>query len=312
MSSACPAGRRPCVGVAVTPELCRTTSRTRAHVSPSGVRLRPRLIVAIGALALVGLLLLISTRHSGQQSVQQGVTTTTQNATESVPRLRAEVLARLPHDTSAFTQGLEIADGVLYESTGLAGHSTMRALDPTTGLELRRVPLTPPLFGEGATVVGDRIWQLTWQDGVAIQRDRTTLAEVGRSRYQGEGWGLCHDDKRLVMSDGTDRLTFRDPVTFAQVGEVRVTNAGQPLTRLNELECVGGAVWANVWQSNDIVRIDPGSGHVTAVADLTALRPPDRSGDDVLNGIAAVPGTDEFLVTGKDWQTLYRVRFVPA
>ncbi|KAA2263027.1 glutaminyl-peptide cyclotransferase [Solihabitans fulvus] len=256
--------------------------------------------------------MLISTRHSGQQSVQQGVTTTTQNATESVPRLRAEVLARLPHDTSAFTQGLEIADGVLYESTGLAGHSTMRALDPTTGLELRRVPLTPPLFGEGATVVGDRIWQLTWQDGVAIQRDRTTLAEVGRSRYQGEGWGLCHDDKRLVMSDGTDRLTFRDPVTFAQVGEVRVTNAGQPLTRLNELECVGGAVWANVWQSNDIVRIDPGSGHVTAVADLTALRPPDRSGDDVLNGIAAVPGTDEFLVTGKDWQTLYRVRFVPA
>ncbi|HWM01489.1 MAG TPA: glutaminyl-peptide cyclotransferase [Actinophytocola sp.] len=229
-------------------------------------------------------------------------------------RLRAEVLDTSPHDPDAFTQGLEIHDGVLYEGTGLEGRSELRATDPDTGAVQRSVELPEEMFGEGITVAGDSIWQLTWQDGVAIRRDRTSLAEVGRASYDGEGWGLCLDGDRLVMSDGTDRLTFRDPGTFAETGEQKVTDSdGEPVEHLNELECVDGTVYANVWQTDRIVRIDPAAGRVTATIDLTGLLPAqDSAGVDVLNGIAAIPGTDEFLVTGKLWPTMFRVRFVTA
>jgi glutaminyl-peptide cyclotransferase len=229
-------------------------------------------------------------------------------------RLRAEVLQRIPHDRSAFTEGLELVDGRLYEGTGLEGSSTLRVVDPATGQVQRRTDLPSDLFGEGITVVGATIWQLTWQDGVAIQRDRVTLEELRRVGYQGEGWGLCLDAaaNRLVMSDGTDRLTFRDPQTFERTGEVRVTSGGNPVRQINELECAHGAVFANIWQTDMVVRIDPGSGRVTADVDLASLLPADeRAGVDVLNGIAAIPGTDEFLVTGKYWPTMFRVRFVP-
>jgi glutaminyl-peptide cyclotransferase len=228
--------------------------------------------------------------------------------------LRAEVLQVLPHDATAFTQGLELADGVLYEGTGLEGRSQLRATDPATGAVRKQAPLPSDLFGEGITVVGPTIWQLTWRDGVAIQRDRDTLAELRRVGYPGEGWGLCHqeDPARLIMSDGSERLFFRDPQTFQTTGEVRVTSAGRPVTRLNELECAGGFVFANVWQTDTIVRIEPDSGRVTAEIDLSGLLPAeDRAGADVLNGIAAIPGTDEFLVTGKLWPKMFKVRFVP-
>jgi glutaminyl-peptide cyclotransferase len=229
--------------------------------------------------------------------------------------LRAEVVDTHPHDPAAFTQGLELVDGVLYEGTGLEGESTLRATDPDTGAVRRQTALPDDLFGEGITVVGDTIWQLTWQDGVAIRRDRATLAERGRVSYDGEGWGLCHEDNgddRLVMSDGTATLTFRDPETFDAIGEQDVTDAdGRPVEHLNELECVDGTVYANVWQTDRIVRIDPAAGRVTATVDLTGLLPAqEREDADVLNGIAAIPGTDEFLVTGKLWPTMFRVRFV--
>ncbi|KOX22680.1 glutaminyl-peptide cyclotransferase [Saccharothrix sp. NRRL B-16348] len=222
---------------------------------------------------------------------------------------RVEVLGTLPHDTGAFTQGLELVDGVLYEGTGLEGQSSLRRLDPASGELRQRVDLPEPLFGEGITVVGDRIWQLTWRDGVAIERDRDTLEEVRRVTYEGEGWGLCRDGDRLVMSDGSDELAFRDPASFAETGSVAVRRDGQPVTRLNELECVGGQVWANVWQTDEVVRIDPANGQVTDTVDLSGLRPADVPASNVLNGIAAVPGTDEFLVTGKNWPTIFRVRF---
>ncbi|SDD28011.1 glutaminyl-peptide cyclotransferase [Actinokineospora iranica] len=231
---------------------------------------------------------------------------------DGAPRLRVEVVAEIPHDTAAFTQGLELADGVLYEGTGQEGRSELRATDPVTGAVRSRAALPPDLFGEGITVVGDRIWQLTWQEGVAIERDRASLAERRRVRYEGEGWGLCHDvaGGRLVMSDGSDVLTFRDPDTFAELGDVRVRADSGPVSKLNELECVDGTVYANVWQTDQIVRVDPETGEVTGVADLSGLLPPQqRVNTDVLNGIAAVPGTDEFLVTGKLWPKLFRVRF---
>jgi glutaminyl-peptide cyclotransferase len=227
-----------------------------------------------------------------------------------------QVLATLPHDPTMFTQGLEIADGVLYEGSGRVGQSRVRAValngaDP--GPVLEEVALPAPLFGEGITVTETRLWQLTWTDGVAIERDPVTLAERRRVGYQGEGWGLCDAGDRLVMSDGSDRPTFRDPVTFAATGRTAVRLDGEPVHRLNELECAGGVVWANVWQTDRILRIDPGTGSVTGVVDASGLLDPrQRIGTDVLNGIAAIPGTDEFFVTGKNWPTLFRVRFVPS
>jgi glutaminyl-peptide cyclotransferase len=240
-------------------------------------------------------------------------------APRSSATLSFDVIEAIPHDPTAFTQGLELVDGVLYEGTGLEGESSIRAVDPESGDVTQKVDLPADLFGEGITVSGDTIWQITWQDGIAIRRDRATLAETGRVAYDGEGWGLCHDETggRLIMSDGTDRLIFRDVTTFAEQGEVHVRDVGgAPVTQLNELECVPDQhghvqVYANVWQTDRIVRIDPATERVTATVDLAGLLPAaDRAGADVLNGIAAVRGTGEFLVTGKLWPTMFRVRFV--
>lgn len=235
-----------------------------------------------------------------------------------VAMLRPQVLAELPHDPTAFTQGLELGgggpphEGPLYEGTGLAGRSELRELDPATGAVRRAVALPDPLFGEGITVVDDRIWQLTWQDGVALEWDRNTFALLRQVPVDGEGWGLCRDGDRLVRSDGTDRLRFHDPRTFAELGSVRVSLDGAAVEELNELECVDGQVWANVWRTDRIVRIDPADGRVTAVVDATGLLDAGRRTDtDVLNGIAAA-GDGEFLLTGKLWPATFRVRFVPG
>nr|WP_217281459.1 glutaminyl-peptide cyclotransferase [Kibdelosporangium persicum] len=240
-------------------------------------------------------------------------TSTAPNAEPGPVRMRAEVVEVLPHDPKAFTQGLELDGDRLYEGTGLEGESSVREVDPRTARVAKKVDLPSPMFGEGVTVTGSAIWQLTWKDGVAIQRDKQTLAEVRRVPYTGEGWGLCHDGQRLVMSDGTDKLTFRDQDSFDPVGEVRVRSGSEPVTRLNELECTPDGVYANVWQTDTVVRIDPASGSVTATIDLTGLlTPAERANTDVLNGVAAVPGTDEFLVTGKLWPKMFRVKFVTA
>lgn len=220
----------------------------------------------------------------------------------------------LPHDPEAFTQGFELADGVLYEGTGREGESELRA-GPPGKPPSTRVALPDSLFGEGITVVGAVVWQLTWKAGLAIEHDRNTLQPLRRVRYQGEGWGLCYQDgaDRLVMSDGSARLTFRDPRTFEVTGAVDVHAGGQPVTELNELECAGGSVYANVWQTEDIVRIDPDTGTVTARIDASGLlRGVERVEADVLNGIAAIEDTGEFLITGKLWPKTFRVRFVPG
>lgn len=234
-------------------------------------------------------------------------------------QLIVQVLGSRAHDRAAFTEGLEIDGGQLYESTGLEGHSLVRRSDATTGATAATVDLPSNLFGEGLTVAGDTLWQLTWKNGFAIRRDPQTLVDRGHVPYDGEGWGLCHQKSsgqqtdRLVMSNGSDTLTFRDPVTFAATGSVQVRKQGVPLDNLNELDCVDGAVWANVWQTDQIVRIEPATGRVTGVADVKGLLDRGKYPDaDVLNGIAAIPGTDRFLVTGKLWPTTFEVRFVPA
>ena len=237
----------------------------------------------------------------------------TSDSAQSIPVLRPEVLAEVPHDPSAFTQGLELHEGTLYEGTGLEGRSQLRVLDPATGEVQRAESLPGQLFGEGIAVAGDRIWQLTWQDGVVLEWDRATLALRQQLPLDGEGWGLCNDGTRLVRSDGTDRLRFHDPVTFAETGSVTVTIDGEPVTQLNELECVDGQVWANVWPSDVLVRIDPASGQVTAAVDAAGLLDPEQraNADAVLNGIAAL-GNDEYLLSGKLWPVSFRVRFVEA
>ncbi|MFD7611911.1 glutaminyl-peptide cyclotransferase [Streptomyces sp. NPDC059828] len=233
---------------------------------------------------------------------------------DRVERLTVRVLEVLPHDKSAFTQGLELDGNTLYESTGMAGRSSVRSGHPD-GTNRLRVALPRPLFGEGLTVLGPTLWQLTWRDGVAIERDARTLAERRRVRYSGEGWGLCHQAARgrLVMSDGSARLAFRDPRTFVKTGEITVTSGGEPVPQLNELECVGDTVYANIWSSDQIMRIDANTGKVTGRIDASGLlTPPEASRADVLNGVAAVPGTDEFLITGKLWPKTFRVVLVPA
>ena len=220
------------------------------------------------------------------------------------------MLATLPHDTTSFTEGLQRDGTTLWEGTGLAGLSELRELDPTTGAVVRSAPLPGKLWGEGVAVTGDTIWQLTYQDGVALQWDKATLKVKKQVALTGEGWGLCYDGNRLVQSDGSATLRFRNPTTFAQTGALTVTLDGKPVPQLNELECAGGQVWANVWPTTQLVRINPASGRVTAKVDGGGLLTPEQAqGTDVMNGITWLGG-DEYLVTGKYWPVMLRVRIV--
>jgi glutaminyl-peptide cyclotransferase len=220
------------------------------------------------------------------------------------------VLASLPHDTTSFTEGLQRDGTTLWEGTGLAGVSELRELDPETGALVRSAPLPGKLWGEGIAVTRDTIWQLTYQDGVALLWDKATLKVKRQVALTGEGWGLCYDGNRLVQSDGSATLRFRNPTTFAQTGALTVTLDGKPVPQLNELECAGGQVWANVWPTTQLVRINPTSGRVTATVDGAGLLTPEQEqGTDVMNGITWLGG-DEYLVTGKYWPVMLRVRIV--
>lgn len=228
--------------------------------------------------------------------------------------LGVEVLEVFPHDEEAFTQGLEFYQGVVYESTGLYEESDMRMVDPYSGDVLRLDPLPERVFGEGIAIVNDFLWQLTWKEGLAYKRDLETLEIDDVATYSGEGWGLCLDTdaNRLIMSDGTSTLTFRDPETFALLGTQNVTRAGVDQVRINELTYVNGRVWANIWQTEEIVGIDPNEGIVRSVVDASNLLTEEEAEEaDVLNGIAYVPNDDTYLLTGKLWPHLFKVRFVP-
>lgn len=231
------------------------------------------------------------------------------------PTQHVEVLASYPHDAQAFTQGLVLHDGALYESTGIYGRSSVRQVELESGKVLRSVDLPKTLFGEGLALVNDALVQLTWREGVALRWDAATFASRGESHYTGEGWGLCFDGTHLVQSDGSNRLTFRDPTTFAVVRQLAVTMAGEPVSSLNELECVGDLVYANVWTTDRIVAIAKLNGVVRAQIDASGLMPAAERAtlgrEAILNGIAYDPRDQTYLLTGKLWPKLYRVRFVP-
>jgi glutaminyl-peptide cyclotransferase len=232
-------------------------------------------------------------------------------------RLAVEVVRAFPHDREAYTQGLVLEGGRLYESTGLYGRSDLREVALRSGAVLRRRALPRQQFGEGLALVEGRLVQLTWQEGRAHVLDAKTFGLRRTYRYEGEGWGLCYDGDRLIQSDGSARLIFRHPATFARVGGVTVRVAAGtalpagPVRWLNELECVGGSVYANVYQSELIVEIDAATGRVVAVVDASSLRPRLRDERaEVLNGIAYDPRRKTFLLTGKLWPRLFEVRFV--
>lgn len=228
----------------------------------------------------------------------------------SVPVYGFEVVRVWPHDRTAFTQGLVWHDGALLESTGRYP-STVRRVRLEDGEVLDLRTLDTAYFGEGLTELDGRVFTVTWQNGVGFIWDAANLSLRGRFTYPGEGWGLTDDNERLILSDGTPVLRFLDPASQTETGRVAVTLHGQPVSQINELEWVEGEVFANVWQTDWILRIDPDSGRVTGVIDLNDLMP-DRSGleltDAVLNGIAWDPDGRRLFVTGKNWPSLFEIR----
>jgi len=214
------------------------------------------------------------------------------------------------HDSEAFTQGLEMHDGLLYESTGLYGHSSLREVDPLSGQVIRQIELNESLFAEGITVVGDNIVMLTWKEGVALVFDIESLTVIANHTYSGEGWGLCYDGIHLVMSNGTSELAFRNPEDFTLISILKVTDQGNEVSLLNELECVGQTVYANVWGSDSIIAIDKSTGEVGLTINASMLAENESNGyNNVLNGIAYVSEQDAFLITGKNWASMHLVLF---
>lgn len=269
-------------------------------------------VVAAFAVAVLGGVWAVRSSPTSQASPAAAASAGAASESQPVVRsLRVDVLRELAHERDAYTQGLVWWNDQLFESTGRHGESTLRRLDPRTGRVEQRIEVPDQYFGEGLAIIDRRLLMLTWTSGRAFTYDRDSF-ELGETfQYQGEGWGLCYDGARLVMSDGSDRLTFRDPDSFEPIGEQFVRLRGQPLRDLNELECVDGAVYANVWEQDFLVRIDPVTGRVTDYIDATdLLQGGDRNGSEVLNGIAYNPTTETFYITGKWWPKMFEVRFV--
>lgn len=241
-------------------------------------------------------------------------------APAGVPSFGYRVVRSYPHDPGAFTQGLVyIGDDTFYEGTGLNGRSSLREVALGSTTPTRIVNLDQQYFGEGIAVVGERIFQLTWQNGVGFIYNRSDFAQVGSFSYPPpgsalpvEGWGLTYDGQRLIMSDGTANLYFIDPQTMAFLGQVEVRDElGNPVVRLNELEYINGEVFANIWTTDQIVRIDPATGRLTGRINLAGLLTPEqRAQTDVLNGIAYDAAGDRLFVTGKLWPLLFEIDLV--
>ena len=237
-------------------------------------------------------------------------------ASPEAERQKVKVLRRLRHDAGAFTQGLLLDENGgsprFIESTGLYGRSTLREVDLESGAVLRGVDLPGGHFGEGLALWGGRLIQLTWREGIAHVYDRGSFEKREEFRYEGEGWGLCSDGRRLVMSDGSSRLQFRSPETFEPLSSVEVLLDGEPQPLLNELEYAGGFIYANVWTRDIILKIDPQSGIAAAVIDASGLlSPAEKLQADVLNGIAYSERRGSFFLTGKLWPAVFEVVFLP-
>lgn len=237
------------------------------------------------------------------------------NLTANIERLVPQVISKLPHDLSAFTQGLAVEEDQLYESTGLYGQSSLRVLNILTGEVINKLPLSSNIFAEGIAVFPNQIIQITWKEKQAFVYERSTLRLQYTLFYSGDGWGLCRDGNTVWMSDGSSNLTQRDLVTFAPLKILQVRYKGSLIHHLNDLECVGNEIYANIWQKDQIVRIDKMTGEVTGVIDASSLLSHSerrkRQSDEVLNGIAFRSKTGTFFLTGKGWPWIFEVRLIP-
>ena len=251
-------------------------------------------------------------------------TATPKTVATPVPVSSYEIVKTYPHDGQAFTQGLFFHDGYLYESTGQYGESSLRKVEIATGKIVQKWDLPKEDFGEGSTLIGDKIYMVTWQQGLGRVFNLSDFKLLREFSYQGEGWGLTNDGTNLIMSQGTHVLKFIDPSTFQSNKTVAVMREdGQPLMKLNELEYVKGEIWANIWHSEDprtlgkanyIARIDPATGKIVGWIDLSNISPEDqrRDSENTLNGIAYDAATDRIFVTGKRWKKLYEIKLKPA
>lgn len=230
-------------------------------------------------------------------------------ALDEVPRYTFEVVAAYPHDRGAYTQGLAHEDGFLYEGTGLRGESSLRKVELESGEIKQLLELGPEFFGEGIAILNDRIFQLTLHSGRGFVYDQQDFGLLDEFAFIPQGWGLTHDGKNLIMSDGTSALRFIDPNSFEETGRLTVTDRGTPVVWLNELEWVDGEIFANIWQSDEIARISPVTGEVLGWIDLAPLRE-SRSFSGVLNGIAFDAEHNRLFVTGKNWPELFEIRIV--
>lgn len=223
--------------------------------------------------------------------------------------LSYQIVATREHDRGAYTQGLQLVKGRLFESTGQYGDSTVRELEPSTGKVLRKRPLAKNVFGEGLTVMDNEMWVLTWKEKTVYVLEPDTFKPIRTHTYQGEGWGLTNDGKQLIMSDGTATLKFLNPKDFTVIKSLEVKDGKQPVRMLNELEYVDGQIFANIYQTEQIARISPETGQITGWLDLKGLRrqlaPPGNA--EVLNGIAHDPSTGHLLVTGKYWPQMFEI-----
>jgi glutaminyl-peptide cyclotransferase len=229
----------------------------------------------------------------------------------AIPQDGFDIIHTYPHDPSAFTEGLFYLNGYLYESTGLEQHSSIRKVRIETGEVVQKLDIPAQYFGEGIVNWHGHLISLTWKSHVGFVFDLATFKLQRQFQYEGEGWALTRDDKQLIMSDGTPELRFLDPQTLSETGRVQVTLEGKPLRNVNELEWVNGEIYANVWQTNWIVRIDPGSGRVVGLVNLAGLLKPSdivKGQTDVLNGIAYDAKGNRLFVTGKNWPKLFEIR----
>lgn len=237
-----------------------------------------------------------------------------QDEVDQIPVYGYQVVKTFPHDPMAFTQGLVFHDGYFLEGTGLEGRSSLRKVEISTGKVLQKIDIDSKYFGEGITLFKDKIYQITWQTNQAFEYDLETFKRLKSFTYSTEGWGITHDGTKLIMSDGTATLYFRDPETFKEIGKVTVKDDNGEISLLNELEYIKGEIYANIWGTNTIARIDPKTGKVVGWIDLTGLLKPEdmKPGHqvDVLNGIAYDEKADRLFVTGKLWPKLYEIKLV--
>jgi glutaminyl-peptide cyclotransferase len=235
-------------------------------------------------------------------------------ASRAVALYGVEVVHIYPHDPTAFTEGLFYLNGFFYESTGLEQHSSIRKVRVETGEVLQKVDIPAQYFGEGIVNWDGRLVSLTWRSQVGFVFDLATFKVQKEFHYQGEGWALTQDGQQLIMSDGTPELRFLNPKTLLETKRIQVTLEGRPISNVNELEWVKGEIYANVWETNSIVRIDPKDGHIVGVINLAGLLGPSdqvNGPDSVLNGIAYDVKRDRLFVTGKNWPKLFEIRLVP-